>query len=587
MGRNGSGKSSLLWALQGSGPRRRRQRRRRRRRPGRRCRPRGPAAGRAWSRRPRPTCLPRHGRRRVRPGRPRVAAPRPGPCRALLDRLVPGIAADAHPGDLSEGQRLALVLADPARRRAARCCCSTSRPGASTTRPRRASRRSSPSSPADGHAVVVATHDVEFVADRRRPGRRHGRGRDRRRRPDRRGRRRVAGVRPAGRQDPGAAAVAHRRPGRRRPGRADVRSVSRASTCRWRARPRPAASASPRCWPRSRRRWRRSSGRCSSRPGRRLGAQRRRRRSSSCADPAGAGRGRARRGRPTAASTPRRSPCSACCPRSTPRCGRSAPARPASRPVFFLLVLAGRVFGPGFGFVLGCTSLFASALLTAGVGPWLPFQMLGRGLGRARRRPAAAARRGRAEIAMLAAYGVVRRVRVRLPDEPVVLAVRASAATPTLSYVAGAPLLENLHRFLVFTVLTSTLGWDTGRAITNVIAIVLLGRPCCWRCAGPPAGPPSTPRSLSSPRPRSAVCPAPHLVAGHGDHRVADCGVSRRVPDTDLLQGHCAPGVRRVAGVPRHGDHHDTRPPVRGPSAERAPAWWLPVRAAPPHSACR
>ena len=44
--------------------------------------------------------------------------------------------------------------------------------------------------------------------------------------------------------------------------------------------------------------------------------------------------------------------------------------------VFFLLVLAGRVFGPGFGFVLGCTSLFASALLTSGVGPWLPYQML-------------------------------------------------------------------------------------------------------------------------------------------------------------------------------------------------------------------
>jgi energy-coupling factor transport system substrate-specific component len=44
--------------------------------------------------------------------------------------------------------------------------------------------------------------------------------------------------------------------------------------------------------------------------------------------------------------------------------------------VFFVLILAGRVFGPGFGFVLGCTSLFASALLTGGVGPWLPFQML-------------------------------------------------------------------------------------------------------------------------------------------------------------------------------------------------------------------
>ena len=75
--------------------------------------------------------------------------------------------------------------------------------------------------------------------------------------------------------------------------------------------------------------------------------------------------------------------------------------------VFFLLILAGRVFGPGFGFVLGVTSLFASALMTAGVGPWLPFQMLcaawvGMGAGLLPRRVT-----GRWEIAMLAAYGVV------------------------------------------------------------------------------------------------------------------------------------------------------------------------------------
>ncbi len=44
--------------------------------------------------------------------------------------------------------------------------------------------------------------------------------------------------------------------------------------------------------------------------------------------------------------------------------------------VFFLLVLGGRVYGPGFGFVLGSTTLFASAILTGGIGPWLPFQML-------------------------------------------------------------------------------------------------------------------------------------------------------------------------------------------------------------------
>ncbi len=51
-----------------------------------------------------------------------------------------------------------------------------------------------------------------------------------------------------------------------------------------------------------------------------------------------------------------------------------------------------------------------------------------------------------------------------------------TAGTGTqLSFVAGAPVLENLHRFLIFTVVTSSLGWDTGRAITNALAILLVG----------------------------------------------------------------------------------------------------------------
>ncbi|WP_290057386.1 ECF transporter S component [Amycolatopsis solani] len=141
--------------------------------------------------------------------------------------------------------------------------------------------------------------------------------------------------------------------------------------------------------------------------------------------------------------------------------------------VFFLLVLAGRVFGPGFGFVLGSTSLFTSALLTAGVGPWLPFQMLASsliGLG-AGLLPRA---RGKAEIAMLVAYGVFAAYFFGLLMSLWSWPFLAGDSTQ-LGFVAGAPLLENLHRFAVYTVLTSTLGWDTGRAITNAVAIVLLG----------------------------------------------------------------------------------------------------------------
>ena len=39
----------------------------------------------------------------------------------------------------------------------------------------------------------------------------------------------------------------------------------------------------------------------------------------------------------------------------------------------------------------------------------------------------------------------------------------------------GDPLSENLHRFCVYTLLTSTGSWDTGRAITNTVALIVLG----------------------------------------------------------------------------------------------------------------
>jgi energy-coupling factor transport system substrate-specific component len=146
---------------------------------------------------------------------------------------------------------------------------------------------------------------------------------------------------------------------------------------------------------------------------------------------------------------------------------------------FFLLVLGGRVFGPGFGFVLGCTTLFASALMTAGVGPWLPYQMLcsawiGMGAGLLPRRLS-----GRVEIAALAAYAVVASylfgILMNLSGWPFITGIAVEGHEGSLSYVPGAPLLENLHTFVVYTLLTSTGSWDTVRAITTAVAIVVLG----------------------------------------------------------------------------------------------------------------
>jgi energy-coupling factor transport system substrate-specific component len=140
--------------------------------------------------------------------------------------------------------------------------------------------------------------------------------------------------------------------------------------------------------------------------------------------------------------------------------------------VFFLLVLAGRVFGPGFGFTLGCTSLFASALLTGGVGPWMPYQMFGcawvglfAGL-----LPAAS---GRVEVLMLAVYGAVSGYffgfMLNLSFWPFSLDPASSIA-----YLPGASFTDQWHRYLVFDATTS-LGWDTGRAITNFVCILLIG----------------------------------------------------------------------------------------------------------------
>lgn len=144
-------------------------------------------------------------------------------------------------------------------------------------------------------------------------------------------------------------------------------------------------------------------------------------------------------------------------------------------PMFFLMVLSGRVLGPGFGFVLGSVTMFASALLTGGVGPWMPFQMLSMGwftMG-AGLLPGPGRLRGRAELLMLAVYGGVAAFAYGT-----VMNLYGWTIVPGLgsgiSFVAGDPLPENLVRFLAYCVATS-LGWDLGRAVLTVVLTLTIG----------------------------------------------------------------------------------------------------------------
>lgn len=162
MGRNGSGKSSLLWAVQGSGPR---------------------ADGKVAVEGQDPRELkPRKARALVGlvPQTPadllylttvdaecgqadKESGAAPGTARVLLDRLTPGIDGSLHPRDLSEGQRLSLVLA--IQLAAAPPILLFDEPTRGLDYHAKRHFAEILAELADqGRAIMLATHDVEFVA---------------------------------------------------------------------------------------------------------------------------------------------------------------------------------------------------------------------------------------------------------------------------------------------------------------------------------------------------------------------------------------------------------------------------------------
>jgi energy-coupling factor transport system substrate-specific component len=144
-------------------------------------------------------------------------------------------------------------------------------------------------------------------------------------------------------------------------------------------------------------------------------------------------------------------------------------------PMFFLMVLSGRVLGPGFGFVLGGVTMFASALLTGGVGPWLPFQMLSMGwltMG-AGLLPGAHTLRGRGELLLLAAYGAVSSLVYGLVMNLQGWPYLGGMGTD-ISFVPGDPLAENLRRYVAYN-LTTSLGWDIPRAVLTTVLVLAFG----------------------------------------------------------------------------------------------------------------
>jgi energy-coupling factor transport system substrate-specific component len=149
------------------------------------------------------------------------------------------------------------------------------------------------------------------------------------------------------------------------------------------------------------------------------------------------------------------------------------PGTAGLEPSFLVIIVGGRVYGRGFGFVLGALTVFAGALVTGGVGPWLPFQMLGSawvgmfagGLPRCSGRPELLVLAGYAVISGLA-YGML----LNLWFWPF------ASYGPEVSYVPGAPIAENLQHYALFWATTS-LGWDIPRGVLNALLVMTVGGP--------------------------------------------------------------------------------------------------------------
>jgi len=147
------------------------------------------------------------------------------------------------------------------------------------------------------------------------------------------------------------------------------------------------------------------------------------------------------------------------------------PGTAGLEPSFAVVILGGRIFGRGFGFVLGAVTLFAGGLITGGVGPWLPFQMIAAGwIGFfAGSLPPA---RGRVEVAWLTAYAVVVGLAYGLVMN--LWFWPFASYGPETSYVAGDSFPSNLSRYLLFYVTTS-LPWDLGRSVLAGLVLLLAG----------------------------------------------------------------------------------------------------------------
>lgn len=157
---------------------------------------------------------------------------------------------------------------------------------------------------------------------------------------------------------------------------------------------------------------------------------------------------------------------------------RLVPSVLGASPVFLLIMLVGAVFGASFGFQMGALTILMSAILTGGMGPWLPYQMLGAAWVGLTAGWLPRMGNERARLVVLAVFGAVWGLLfgalMNLWFWP--FGAPGTAEAGSLYWTPGLSLIETIQRYGRFYLVTS-LGFDLFRTVGNVVLILVLGGP--------------------------------------------------------------------------------------------------------------
>jgi energy-coupling factor transport system substrate-specific component len=142
-------------------------------------------------------------------------------------------------------------------------------------------------------------------------------------------------------------------------------------------------------------------------------------------------------------------------------------------PMWFLLILAARVFGSAFGFLLGALGMLASALFTGGIGPWLTYQIFAAGVIGLFAGAFVRELRGWREQVYLVFIAIISALSYGLLMD-LQFWPWALGENTQLSFIAGGDLASNLQRFFAFHFLSS-MAWDIPRAILTSVLVFSAG----------------------------------------------------------------------------------------------------------------